>query len=139
MFADSTIFDIFDFKLIQGNPKDVLDGPNKVVLTRTNAEKYFGDQNPIGIRKVIGARVSNIVYKQLQEFAVLIVTATLFAWPAGYYIMNKWLQNFSYRIDMPIGVFIAAAFFALFFAMISVIFQSLKAASANPVDTLQHE
>jgi putative ABC transport system permease protein len=93
----------------------------------------------IGIRKVLGAPVSGIVLLLSKEFTKWIIAANIFAWPIAYFVMNKWLQNFAFRISIGIGSFLLAASLALLIAMITVSYQSLKAALANPIDSLRYE
>jgi putative ABC transport system permease protein len=93
----------------------------------------------IGIRKVVGATVSNIVTLFLREFALLVVLASLIASPVAYLVMNRWLENFAYRTNMGAFVFILAMAVAFTIAMITVIFQVIGAALANPVESLKYE
>ncbi len=93
----------------------------------------------IGIRKTLGASVSSIVGMMSKAFLILVAVANLIAWPAAYFIMKKWLQNFAYRIDMGLWIFALAASLALFIALLTIAFQSVKAATANPVDSLRYE
>jgi len=93
----------------------------------------------IGIRKTLGASVSNIVGLMSKDFLLLVAVANLISWPVSYYIMHKWLQNFAYRIDMDLGVFALAAALALFIALLTISFQTAKAATANPIDSLRYE
>ena len=93
----------------------------------------------IGIRKVLGASLSQILALLSKEFTLAIALANLIAWPAGYYLMKKWLANFAYRIDLGIGIFALSALLALGMALITVGWQSLKAASADPVNSLRYE
>jgi len=93
----------------------------------------------IGIRKVLGASLPQILLLLSREFTAAIVLANLIAWPVAYYWMNKWLNNFAYRIDIGIGVFALSAATALFLALLTVSWQSLRAATANPVDSLRYE
>jgi len=93
----------------------------------------------IGIRKTLGATVSNIVGLMSKDFLLLVAVANLISWPASYFIMNKWLQNFTYRINMGLWIFALAAGMALFIALITISFQTIKAATANPVDSLRYE
>jgi putative ABC transport system permease protein len=93
----------------------------------------------IGIRKVLGASLFQILILLSGEFTATIVLANLIAWPAAYYLMKKWLDNFAYRIDLGIGVFALATLLALGVALISVGWQSLKAATADPVNSLKYE
>ena len=93
----------------------------------------------IGIRKVLGASLSQILILLSGEFTSTIVLANLIAWPVAYYLMKKWLANFAYRIDLGIGIFALSALLAFGMALITVGWQSLKAAFANPVDSLRYE
>jgi putative ABC transport system permease protein len=93
----------------------------------------------IGIRKTLGATISHIVGLMSKDFLILVGVANLIAWPAAYFIMNKWLQNFAYRIDIGLWIFALAAVLALFIALLTISFQTIKAATANPVDSLRYE
>ena len=93
----------------------------------------------IGIRKVLGASVSGIVRLLSKDFVILIIIATLIAFPVAWWAMNKWLQDFVYRISIGWWVFIAAGLAALLIAFITISFQSIKAAVANPVKSLRTE
>ncbi|NIO79308.1 MAG: hypothetical protein GTN68_01965, partial [Candidatus Aminicenantes bacterium] len=73
------------------------------------------------------------------EFTAAILLANLIAWPVAYYLMQKWLANFAYRIDLGMGIFVLSALLALAVALITVGWQSLKAATANPVKSLRYE
>jgi putative ABC transport system permease protein len=93
----------------------------------------------IGIRKVLGASASGIVTLLTKDFLKLVIVALVLAIPIAWYAFSKWLQNFAYRIDIPWWVFLAAAGIALFIAFITVSAQAIKAALANPVDSLRSE
>lgn len=93
----------------------------------------------IGIRKVLGASVSGIVRLLSVDFVKLVAISLLIAFPLAYYIMNSWLQDFAYRIDMTWQPFVFTGLCALSIAMITVSFQAVKAAIANPVDSLKTE
>jgi putative ABC transport system permease protein len=93
----------------------------------------------IGIRKTLGASVSNIVGLMSKDFLLLVAVANLISWPAAYFIMNRWLQNFVYRIDIRLWIFVLAAALALFLAFLTISFQTIKAARADPVDSLRYE
>ena len=93
----------------------------------------------VGIRKVLGASVSNIVYLFSKEFTLLIVFAFLLAAPAAWYMMRTWLQDFVYRIDIGIGVFLVAIIVSLLIALVTVSFQAIKSAIANPIKNLRTE
>jgi len=93
----------------------------------------------IGIRKVLGASISNIVLKLSKEFLLLVGIANIIAWPIAYIALSRWLQNFAYRTNLDIGVFILSAFMTLIIAFLTVIYQSIKAATANPVNAIRYE
>jgi len=93
----------------------------------------------IGIRKTLGATVLKIVLLLSKEFFVCVLLANLIAWPLAYVIMNNWLHNFSYQIDITIGVFLQSGILALIIVGITVTFQSVKAATANPIKSLRYE
>jgi putative ABC transport system permease protein len=93
----------------------------------------------IGIRKVLGSTVPGIVLLFSRQFLIWVLAANIIAWPLGYYFMNKWLQNFAYRTGIGIDVFIISGAIALIIALLTVSYQSVKAATANPVDALRYE
>ncbi|GAA4383998.1 ABC transporter permease [Hymenobacter koreensis] len=91
----------------------------------------------IGIRKVLGASVGNIVGLLSKEFLVLVLVAAIIAFPAAWLAMNRWLQDFAYRIDIPLWAFLAAGLLAAAVAFLTVGFQAVKAATANPIKNLR--
>lgn len=93
----------------------------------------------VGIRKVLGASIGNIVFLFSKEFTVLIIVAFVVATPVAWYMMNSWLNNFVYRINMNIGVFALAIFISIIIALITVGYKAIKAAIANPVKSLRAE
>ncbi|MFX0141679.1 MAG: ABC transporter permease [Candidatus Hodarchaeota archaeon] len=93
----------------------------------------------IGIRKVVGASVSNILILLTKDFTKLVILANLIAWPIAYYTMNKWLQNFAYRIDISCWMFGLAGGLAVLIALLTVSWQAIRAATANPVEALRYE
>jgi ABC-type antimicrobial peptide transport system permease subunit len=93
----------------------------------------------IGIRKVLGASVASITQMLTREFVALVLVAIIIATPFAYYAMNKWLQDFSYRIDIGWLTFVMAGLVAIIIAVLTVSFQSVKAAIANPVKSIQAE
>jgi putative ABC transport system permease protein len=93
----------------------------------------------VGIRKVLGASVSRIVTMLTSDFAKLVAIANVIAWPVAYLVMNRWLQDFTYRMNLTIWVFLAAGITAIFIAVITVSFQAVKAALADPVRSLRYE
>jgi ABC-type antimicrobial peptide transport system permease subunit len=102
---------------------------------------YMAEQRTkeVGIRKTLGATVPNIVLQFLKEYWVLIVLANVLAWPFAYLFMTKWLQSFAYRVHIGFLIFILSGTLALFIALLTVSFQAIKAATANPVDSLRYE
>lgn len=102
---------------------------------------YMAEQRhkEIGIRKVLGADVSSILALLSKDFTKSVLIANLIAWPAAYFIMHKWLQNYAYRIDLNIGIFILAGFAVLIFALLTVSFQAVKAALTDPVESIRYE
>ena len=93
----------------------------------------------IGIRKVLGASVSGIVGLIAKDFLALTFVAVLIASPVAWYFMNRWLQDFAYRVNVDAWVFIAAGASAVLIAFLTVSFQAIKAAMANPVKSLRSE
>lgn len=93
----------------------------------------------IGIRKVLGASVKNIVGMVSKEFLMLIIIACVLAIPAAYLFMHKWLRDFAYRIDLGAGIFILASIIILLIAGITISLRTIKAATVNPVKSLRSE
>ena len=93
----------------------------------------------IGIRKVLGASVSGIVGMLSKDFLKLVLIATVIAFPVAWWMMHKWLLDFEYRIDIGWWVFVVAGITALLIALLTISFQSIKAAIANPVKSLRTE
>jgi putative ABC transport system permease protein len=93
----------------------------------------------IGIRKVLGASIPQILSLLSKEIVLLILVANLIAWPVAYYFMKDWLETFAYHIDMNILVYILAALVAVFIAVVTVSAQTIKAATSNPAQTLKYE
>jgi putative ABC transport system permease protein len=93
----------------------------------------------IGIRKVLGATEANIIALLSKEFARLVLIACVVATPLAYYAMQQWLQNFAYRVEISWWVFAVAGGLALIIALLTVSYQAIKAALANPVDALRYE
>ena len=93
----------------------------------------------IGIRKALGASVISIILLLLKEFTKLILLANVIAWPIAYFTMNRWLQNYAYRIEIGISAFVLAGSIVVLIASLTVGYQAIKAARANPVDALRYE
>jgi putative ABC transport system permease protein len=94
----------------------------------------------IGIRKVLGASVGSIVFQLSRNFIKWVLVANVVAWPLTYFVLNSyWLSHFPFRIPLSLLTFAAAGLMALSIAMMTVSFQSIKAALANPVDSIRYE
>lgn len=93
----------------------------------------------IGVRKVLGATVLGISSLLSKDFLKLVLIANGIAFPVAYYIMNRWLNEFAYRIDIEVWVFVVAGSLALLIAMVTVSFQAIRAALANPISSLRSE
>jgi putative ABC transport system permease protein len=93
----------------------------------------------IGVRKVLGASVSGIIRLLAADFIRLVFIAIIIAVPVAWYVMNKWLQDFAYKINIGWAVFVLAGVIAILIALFTISFQSVKAAVANPVKSLRTE
>lgn len=93
----------------------------------------------IGIRKTLGASMGSVTLLLSKDFIKWIIIANIIAWPAAYYFMNRWLQNFAYRIQLDWEVFLISLLLLLTISWCTVVFQALKAGLANPVDALRYE
>jgi putative ABC transport system permease protein len=93
----------------------------------------------IGIRKVMGASINNIVLLLSRHFIRLVLVANLIAWPLAYWAISRWLEDYAYRVDMSWWVFLIAGVAALFIALVTVSLLAMKAAVANPVKSLRSE
>jgi putative ABC transport system permease protein len=93
----------------------------------------------IGVRKVMGASVSQIVGMMSKEFVRLVVIAFVIAVPLAWFVMDRWLQTFEYKIPVDFMVFVYAGLSAMAIALFTISFESFKAASADPARTLRNE
>jgi ABC-type antimicrobial peptide transport system permease subunit len=93
----------------------------------------------IGVRKILGASVSNIVLMLSRDFTKWVLIANLIAWPAAYFAAYKWLQGYAYRINITFVPFVISAVLALFIALLTVSYKSFRSARAYPADSLRHE
>ncbi len=93
----------------------------------------------IGIRKILGAKISGIVFLLSKEFTKWILVANLIAWPVAYLLSRRWLQGFAYRMNLGWEIFVVSAVLALVIAVVTVSYQAIRAAMANPVDSLRYE
>jgi putative ABC transport system permease protein len=93
----------------------------------------------MGVRKVLGASVSNIALLLSKDFTKWVLVANIIAWPTAYFLMNRWLNNFAYRINVGWMEFVFAGVLTFMIALSTVSYQSLKAGLANPIDSLRYE
>jgi putative ABC transport system permease protein len=93
----------------------------------------------IGIRKVLGADVQNIVGLLSKDFIVLVTISIIVATPLSWYAMDRWLQGFAYRMEISPWIFVLAGFIALSIAMLTISYQAIKSAVMNPVTSLRSE
>jgi hypothetical protein len=117
VFADSSLFNVFDFELIKGDPKTALKDQMSIVFTS----------------------ISSIVGLLSKDFLILVLLAFFVASPLAWFGMNKWLQNFAYQTDIEWWVFVVAAVLSASIAFATISFQSIKAALMNPVKSLRSE
>ncbi len=93
----------------------------------------------IGIRKVLGATIHEMALMLVRDYVMLVILANIIAWPVAFYLMRNWLQNFAYRTSMNITIFLFSGLLGLAIALLTVSFQAVRAARANPVDSLRYE
>ena len=93
----------------------------------------------IGVRKILGAGIQDLMLLLTKDFIRLVVLANFIAWPLGWWLMNNWLTDFAYHIHISAWVFIWAGLVAFLIALITISFQAVKAALANPVKSLRTE
>jgi putative ABC transport system permease protein len=102
---------------------------------------YVAEQRTkeIGIRKVLGAKISQVWMMLSKEFVVLVGISCLLATPVSLYFLHDWLLKYPYRISIGAGVFLVAAILALVITLLTISFQAIQAALANPVKSLRSE
>ncbi|MFY0689291.1 MAG: ABC transporter permease [Cyclobacteriaceae bacterium] len=105
-------------------------------LAAFNAEKRIKE---IGIRKVLGATVNQVTYQLSIDFLKLVIIAIVIALPVSWYVMNGWLEEFSYRINIPVWTFVLTALIAIGISILTVSYQSIKAAISSPAESLRSE
>lgn len=93
----------------------------------------------IGIRKVLGATISQLIGFLSKKFVRWVTLANIISWPIVFYIIDNWLQNFPYHITLKVWYFLAAAIISVFIALSTVLYQTIRAAQANPAQTLKYE
>ena len=97
------------------------------------------NKKEISIRKVMGASASSLLLLFSKDLTKWMLIANVIACPIAYLAMNKWLQNFAYRINLGVWMFVVSTALTLFFALLTISYQSIKAATSNPVDSLRSE
>jgi putative ABC transport system permease protein len=93
----------------------------------------------IGIRKVAGSSIRQVMLLIANEFSILVLLANLFAWPVAWYFMRNWLMDFPYRIKLGFHLFLLSALLAIMIALLSVLYQAYRAATRNPAEALRYE
>jgi putative ABC transport system permease protein len=143
-FADSTVFEVFSFALLKGNPQTALVPPNAIVVTEAFAQKYFGNEDPLGQtltfdnqeQYLVTGVMGNVPTNSHFTFDFLVSMAT-YANPRRD--NWEWLQDFAYRIELGWWTFALAGGIALLIALLTVSTQAIKAAPVNPVEALRYE
>jgi len=143
--ADPDFLELFTFPLVRGTA--ALEEPHTALITQEMAHKLFGltafmverRSKEIGIRKVMGASVMNVTVMLSKEFTWLVVAANGVAWPIAWLAMGRWLEGFAYRIELGIGMFLLGGVATLLIAWLTVSWQAVRAALANPVEALRYE
>jgi putative ABC transport system permease protein len=105
-------------------------------LASFNAEQR---KKEIGIRKVLGSSVSQIIFLIFSDYSKLLMAAIIIGCPIAYFALDRWLSTFAYRIDIPFGVFFMASALTILVALLTVSYKSFSAARSNPADSLKHE
>jgi len=142
-FADASYADKFNLEVLVGK----LAGIFSVLAIFISCLGLFGlaaytaeqRTKEIGIRKVLGASVAQVWFLLSRDFVTLVIISCLIASPIAYYFLQNWLQTYEYRIGIGPDVFFAAAISAIVITIITISFQSIRAALANPVDSLKSE
>ncbi|MCP4725736.1 MAG: FtsX-like permease family protein [bacterium] len=93
----------------------------------------------IGVRKVLGAKVTNVVTLLSKEFLLLVVISNAIAWPSAFFAANKWLEQFAYKTEIKVTVFLVSSLVAVLISLITVSVQTIRAANADPVNSLRNE
>jgi ABC-type antimicrobial peptide transport system permease subunit len=111
------------------------------VLGLTGMASYIAElrTKEIGIRKVLGATITGILTMLSKEFIKWILIAVVIAFPISWYVMNQWLQTFAYHMELNIWLFLLSGIMSLLVALITILFQTFKTASANPIKSLKYE
>ncbi len=132
--VDRNFLEVMNLKLAAGRSFE-REGQPEVVFPDTAEQR----RKEIGIRKIVGASVRQLVQLLAREYVVLVVLANLIAWPLAYFLLQRWLQGFAYRVELQPGWFLLAGGLTLGVALLSSGWQALRAAWVNPVDSLREE
>lgn len=149
IYADEDFFKLFTYNFIEGTPETALQEPIAVVITETLisclgilAMSLFVCQRrvkEIGIRKVNGAKVSEILAMLNKDFVKWVVIAFVISVPVAWYLMYKWLQNFAFKTELSLWIFALTGLMVLGIALLTVSWQSWHSATRNPVEALRYE
>jgi putative ABC transport system permease protein len=142
-FMDDDYNKLYNAELRLGKIMDVFSGIAMLLacLGLFGLSSYAAQQRikEIGIRKVLGASARNITVALSKDFVGLAIVAIVIAFPVAWWATNKWLQDFSYRTDINWSIYVAAGLVTMLLTIITVAFQAIKAAIANPVKSLRTE
>ena len=142
-FADASFASRFDTEVLVGKLAALIAGLAIFIscLGLFGLAAYLAEQRTreIGIRKVLGASVSQLWFLLSKEFIALVFISCIIASPVAFYFLKGWLQSYTYRITIGAGVFVLAAVMAVAITLITISFQSIRAAMMNPVKSLRTE
>ena len=93
----------------------------------------------IGIRKALGASISSLIILVSKQFMKLVLISFVFAWPLAYYLMKNWLNNYAFKIELNIWIFIISGIILIIITFLTILYQSINASRTNPVDSLKYE
>ena len=142
-FADASYASTFDTEVLVGKLAALIAGLAVLIscLGLFGLAAYMAEQRTreIGIRKVLGASVSALWFQLSKEFILLVLISCVIASPDAFYFLHGWLQKYPYRVDIGAGVFLAAGLMAMAITLLTISFQSIRAALMNPVKSLRSE
>jgi putative ABC transport system permease protein len=127
-YAEPSFLSLFGIRFLQGKASDAFRELNSVVISEKMARRLFGDEKNIAGRLL-----------KMDNASSFVITGVVADMPRNWYVMNRWLQDFAYRIDLQWWIFVAAGLLAIAIALLTVSFQSIKTALMNPVQSLRAE